>query len=75
MAKKAKVESLIVKKTIMEYIKSKGVSTTPGFIDGINDYIAELLNNAINKAKADGTNILDIVNIKGGGGEPAGLRG
>lgn len=57
MAKKAaSFETLFVKSKVREYIKSKGCNTSGDLIDGppFNDCIIEVLDNAINRAKANG---------------------
>ncbi len=55
-AQKKAVEPLYVKSKIREYIKSKGLNTSSGILDGniLNDIIIEKLNRAIDRAKANG---------------------
>lgn len=58
MAKKKssdKVEPLFVKSKIREYIKSKDCNTASAVLDGneLNDLIIELLDKAIERAKAN----------------------
>ena len=58
MAKKkaAEVDTLFVKSKVRDYIKSKGCNTAGDLIDGnsLNDVIIDVLNKAIDRAKANG---------------------
>jgi len=58
MAKKTAsgVEALFVKSKIRDYIKSKGCNTSGDLIDGpaLNNAIVEILDKAVNRAKANG---------------------
>ena len=57
MAKKgASADVLFVKSKVREYIKSKGCNTSGDLIDGdsLNNAVIEVLDAAINRAKANG---------------------
>jgi len=56
MAKKGGVDILFVKSKVREYIKGQGCNTSGDVIDGnsLNDAIVEVLDKAINRAKANG---------------------
>ena len=57
MAKKAsKVEALFVKSKVREYIKSKGMNTSSGVLDGevLNEMITWMLDRAVKRAQGNG---------------------
>ena len=58
MAKKGKpsTDPLFVKSKVRDYIKSKGCNTSSGILDGgsLNEVIIEILDKAVNRAKANG---------------------
>ena len=57
MAKKAaKVEPLFVKSKVREYIKSKGLNTSSGVLDGdaLNGMITWMLDKAVERAQGNG---------------------
>ncbi|MEJ2252724.1 MAG: hypothetical protein P8Y70_05010 [Candidatus Lokiarchaeota archaeon] len=55
MAKKKDMDPLYVKSKIRDYIKSKGMNTSSGVIDGdkLNLIIMEKLNRAVERAKGN----------------------
>jgi histone H3/H4 len=48
-------DTLFVKSKVREYIKSKGLNTSSGVVDGetLNERIIDTLDNAIERAKAN----------------------
>ncbi len=56
MAEKKGVEPLFVKSKVRDYIKAKGCNTSGDLIDGacLNNAIIEVLDKAIERAKANG---------------------
>jgi histone H3/H4 len=50
------LETLIVKSKVRDYIKEKGLNTSKAVVDGnrLNLRIAEILDNAIQRAKENG---------------------
>ena len=57
MAKKAAKggsDSLVVKSKMKEYIKGKGCNSAGGLADALTGAIKEILDKAINRAKANG---------------------
>lgn len=56
MAKKKEVDTLFVKSKVRDYIKSKKCNTSGDVIDGpvLNDRIIDILDKAVERAKANG---------------------
>ena len=54
--KKASADALFVKSKVREYIKGKDCNTSSGILDGgaLNNIIIEIIDKAINRAKANG---------------------
>jgi histone H3/H4 len=56
MAKESKTEALFVKSKVRDYIKTKNCNTSGDLIDGdsLNKVIIDILDKAIERAKANG---------------------